>query len=124
MREDFHVTIEETSRELTAKERVALKDTSSANKLADMTKDGSVIIDVDAYAILKVHNEHSENKDYYNYLFLDKDGNTYYSSSKPLFDSFLDIYEEMKDSDEEWKIEVYRLPSKNQSGDFLTCKII
>lgn len=124
MREDFHVTIEETSRELTAKERVALKDTTAALKLADLTKEGGVEIDVDAYAVLSVHNEHSDNKDYCIYLFRDKEGTTYCTSSKPLFDSFKDIYDEMKDSTEEWKIEVYRMASKNQSGDFLTCKII
>ena len=124
MREDFHVVIEESSRELSAKERVALKDTTAALKLAELTKEGGVQVYVDAYAVLNVHNEHSDNKDYYIYLLLDKDGTTYCTSSKPLFDSFKDIYEEMKDEDEEWGIEIYRLPSKNQSGDFLTCKII
>lgn len=124
MREDFHVTIKETSRELTAKERVALKDTTAAIKLAELTKEGGVDIYVDAYAVLNVHNEHSDNKDYYIYLFLDKEGKTYCTSSKPLFDSFMDIYDEMGDETEEWGIKVYRMPSKNQSGDFLTCKII
>ena len=124
MREDFKCVIAECSRELTAKERVALKDVTSAIKLADTTKDAGVVIDVDAYAVLEVHNEHSENIDYTIYLFMDKGGNTYYTSSKPLFDSFKDIWDEMKDEEEEWQIEVYRVPSKNQSGDFLTCKIL
>ena len=124
MREDFKCSIVECSRELTAKERVALKDVTSAIKLADATKDAGVVIDVDAYAVLDVHNEHSENKDYTIYLFMDKGGNTYYTSSKPLFDSFKDIWDEMEGEEEEWQIEVYRVPSKNQSGDFLTCKIL
>lgn len=124
MREDFHVVIEETSRELTAKERVALKDTTAAESLAELTKEGEVVIDVDAYAVLNVHNEHSENKDYRNFLFMDKNGTTYYTSSQPLFDSFKDIWEEMDGSGEEWKISVYSVPSKNQSGDFLTCRIL
>lgn len=124
MREDFHVVIEESSRQLTAKERVALKDTTAAESLAEMTKEGEVVIDVDAYAVLNVHNEHSENKDYRNFLFMDKSGTTYYTSSQPLFDSFKDIWDEMEGSDEEWKIAVYRVPSKNQSGDFLTCRIL
>lgn len=124
MREDFKCVIAECSRELTAKERVALKDVTSAIKLADATKDAGVVIDVDAYAVLEVHNEHSENTDYTIYLFMDKGGNTYYTSSKPLFDSFKDIWDEMQGEEEEWQIEVYRVPSKNQSGDFLTCKIL
>ena len=124
MREDFKATIVESSRDFTAKERIQLKDTTAAIKLADATKEGGVVIAVDAYAVIEVHNEHSENTDYTIYVLIDKGGSTYYTSSKPLFDSFKDMWDEMKDETEDWEIEVYRVPSKNQSGDFLTCKIL
>lgn len=123
--EGYSVKIRETSRELTAKERVMLKDTSDAVKLDTVTTDAPVLIDVDMFAILDIHNEKSDNKDYANYLVVDKDGTKYVTGSDSFWSSFMNIYTEMLLSDEPYNIKVYKLPSKNRQGkDFITCSIV
>ncbi len=123
--EGYSVKIRETSRELTAKERVMLKDTSDAVKLDTVTADAPVLIDVDMYAILDIHNEKSDNKDYANYLVVDKDGTKYVTGSDSFWSSFINIYTEMSTSDELYNIKAYKLPSKNRQGkDFITCSIV
>ena len=120
----FSVSIKESSKELSAKQRIALKDTTNAIKLDEATQVESVIINVDMYAVLAVHNEKSDNKDYDNYVVVDKNGTKYVTGSASFWSSFMDIYEEMCDEDEEWAIRAYRVPSKNYKGkDFITCSI-
>ena len=121
----YSVSIAETNKELSAKERIRLKDTSDAVKLDEATKEEAIIITPTAYAILKIHNEKSDNKDYNNYLIEDADGTKYVTGSESFWSSFIDIYNEMKDETEPWQIKAYRLPSKNYKGkEFLTCSII
>lgn len=124
----YSVTISESSKELTAKERIALKDTTGAIHLDKATSeagDAGVIIHVDAYAVLDIHNDKSDDKDYKNYILMDKDGTTYVTGSQSFWNAFMNIYEEMEDEDEEWAIKVYRRPSKNYANkDFITCSII
>ena len=121
----YSVKIRETSRELTAKERVMLKDTSDAVKLDVVTTESPVLIDVDMFAILDIHNEKSDRKDYANYLVVDKDGTKYVTGSDSFWSSFINIYTEMSTSDESYNIKVYKLPSKNRQGkDFITCSIV
>lgn len=120
----FSVTIRETSREISAKERVKIKDTTNAVKLDSATQDGKVIIKPDMYAILDIHNENGDDKDYVNYIVLDADGTKYVTGSQSFWNSFMDIYNEMVNETEDWFVEVYRMPSKNRPGkDFITCSI-
>ena len=121
----YSVKIKEVSKELSAKERIQLKDTTDARKLDKETVEGAVIIDVDYFAELGVHNEKSGDKDYAVFVLVDKNGEKYTTGSQSLWSSFRGIYDEMCDSDEAWQIKVYRMPSKNREGkDFLTCSII
>lgn len=120
----YSVSIKESSRELTAKQRIALKDTTNAVKLDEATQVEPVIINVDMYAILAIHNEKSENPDYDNYIVVDKNGTKYVTGSATFWSSFMDIFTEMEGDDEEWALKVYRVPSKNYKGkDFITCSI-
>ena len=120
----YSVAIKESSRELTAKQRIALKDTTGAVKLDEATQVEPVIINVDMYAILAIHNEKSENPDYDNYIVVDKNGTKYVTGSASFWSSFMDIFTEMEGDDEEWALKVYRVPSKNYKGkDFITCSI-
>lgn len=120
----YSVSIKESSRELTAKQRVALKDTTSAIKLDEATQVEPVTINVDMYAILAIHNEKSENPDYENYIVVDKNGTKYVTGSASFWSSFMDIFTEMEGEDEAWTLKVYRVPSKNYKGkDFITCSI-
>ena len=120
----YSVSIKESSRELTAKQRIALKDTTTAIKLDEATQVEPVIINVDMYAILDIHNEKSDNPDYENYIVVDKNGTKYVTGSASFWSSFIDIFTEMEGEDEAWTLKVYRVPSKNYKGkDFITCSI-
>lgn len=122
----FTVEVKETSKELTHKERVQITDTTDCKKLDSETQEsGAIIINPAWYAILAIHNDKSEDKDYENYVIVDKDGTRYVTGSHSFISSFLNIFKEMDGSDEEWSLKVYRVPSKNRAGkDFITCSVI
>ena len=121
----YSVEIKETSRELTSKQRITLKDTSDAIKLDTACDDGAIIIEPVDYAILAIHNEKSDNVDYENYVIIDTNGDKYVTGSASFWSSFMDIYDEMQGEDEAWSIKVYKLDSKNYKGKkFITCSII
>lgn len=126
----YKATIKECSKELTVKERIMLKDTSNVESLDILTQeanfnDEKVLINVDYYATLEIHNEKSDNKDYINFIVVDKDGKKYVTGSQSFISSFTDIVEEMTEAGEtDILIEVYRKESKNYKGkDFITCSI-
>ena len=125
MRTDYSVQVKKVSKELTHKERVQITDLTDCVKLDKATQEGAALIDLDFYAVLEVHNEKADDKDYENYVIADKNGTRYSTGSKSFFNNLVDICEEMKDSDEEWQIKAYRKPSKNREGkDFITCSIV
>lgn len=120
----YSVQIAETSKELSAKERIKIKDTTDAIKLDEATQSGSIFISPAMYAVLNIHNDKSDNADYNNYVVVDKDGTKYVTGSESFWTSFMNIYDEMSGETEDWGIKVYRAPSKNYKGkDFITCSI-
>ena len=127
---NYSATIEESSRELTPKERVMFKDLGNAVNLNDYAKESIVagvkaIISVKDWAIIAVHNEASEDVDYKNYLLVDENGNKYYTGSVSFWNKFMDIYSEMKEVDEDWSIELNLVPSKKYAGkEALTCSLV
>lgn len=124
--DDYKVSIKEVSRELTARERIMLKDTSNAVKL-DMAANGAttLIIEPAAYAVLNIHNEKSDNKDYNNYIIMATDGTKYVTGSPSFWTAFKEIWDEMENEDEAFSIVVYKMESKNYKGkQFLTCSIV
>lgn len=123
--EGYSTRIIEASKELSKKETVMLKDTSDCIKLDEALKDGAITFKPSYYAVVEVHNEKSDNKDYRVYVVADEDGNKYATSSDSFFESFKDIYSYMHESDEDWLLKVYKLDSKNYTGrQFITCSII
>lgn len=121
----YSVKIQYCSKELTARDRVAIKDTTNAVSLDEATKDSKVIIDFDYYAKLSVHNERSEDKDYDKYIIVAKDGTKYVTGSTSFLTAMEEIVDEMADSGDDFQLEVYRMPSKNYKGkEFLTCSIV
>ena len=121
----YSVGIKETSRELTAKQRIATKDTSDAIKIDMACEESAIIIEPVEYAVLAIHNEKSDNVDYENYVIIDKNGEKYVTGSASFWSSFMNIYDEMQGEEEEWSIKAYKLDSKNYKGKkFLTCSII
>lgn len=122
----YTVKVAETSKELTAKEKVQIKDTTDCKHLdSETSENGAIIINPAWYAILDIHNDKSQDKDYKNYVIVDKDGTRYVTGSNSFMSSFLNIFSEMADSDEDWSLKVYRVPSKNRQGkEFITCSVI
>lgn len=126
MRKDYEVKINSTSKELTARERVLLKDTRNAIKLDEAVSDTPLVITPDYYGVLDIHNEKSkEDTDFQNYIVVDKGGNKYVTGSTSFFEAFTEIVEEMDGTGEEYQIEIYKLDSKNYKGkQFITCSIV
>lgn len=126
--EGYSVKIRETSKELSAKERIAIKDTSNAISLDEVTAtEGSITIQYDFHVILDVHNEKSDNKDYTKLVVMDKGGTKYVTGSESFLTALSDIVEEMVDAGEgdNITIQVYRKDSKNYKGkQFITCSIV
>lgn len=121
----YSVKIVNASKELSARDRVAVKDTTNAIALDDATKDSPLVIAIDYYVELAIHNEKSEDKDYKKYVVVDKSGNKFVTGSESFFTAMIEIMDEMADADEDFEIQVYRMPSKNYKGkEFLTCSIV
>ena len=127
--EGYKVSITFASKELSVKEKLAVKDFTAAVSIdSALDNDGSLIIAPAMYAILDVHNERSKKeKDYRKFVVVDRAGTKYTTGSESFFTSFKEIFDIMADEapDEEYSIECFRKPSKNYAGKtFLTCTIV
>ena len=124
--ENYKAVVVKASKDLTAKERISVKDFGKAIKIDEIVgPDDGLVIDVGYSCLVHVENDYSENKTYDVFVLVDKAGNKYVSSSKHLVDAYFNIVDEMKDSDEEYQINIYKLESKNYKGKyFLTCEIV
>ena len=126
--EGFVAKIRESSKELTAKERVAIKDTSNAVSIDEVTTaDGKLIIDYAWHCIINIHNEHSDNKDYAKCVVVDKNNNKYVTGSESFRNALIEIVDEMTQAGEgdNIQLECYRKESKNYKGkSFITCSLI
>lgn len=120
----------ESSRELTAKEKIMLKDTSNAFSLDELTQEAQfnnekLILNIDYYVTIDVHNDKADDKDYQQFILVDKEGKKYYTGSTSFINNFTDIFEELTEAGEEVTIEIYRKESKNYKGkEFITCSIV
>lgn len=122
----YEVKITESSKELTARERIALKNFDEMVALDEAVNAESprLMIDVESYAVADVHNEKSDNVNYRKYILTDKTGQKYTTGSEPFFTSFKEIWDEMTGEPEEWSLIVYKRESNNYKGKaFLTCTI-
>ena len=123
----YKVNIAYTSRDLSAKERIMIKDTGDAQSLDALTLDGPVVIGYACHAILDIHNEKSSSKDYRKVVVMDKEGRKYATGSEAFLDSLTDIVDEMTEAGEgdNIQLKVYRKESKNYAGkSFITCSLI
>lgn len=128
---NYSATILESSREFTSRERVMFKDTQNAISMYDFAEQAkaeggkAIIDDVKDFVHISVHNDKSDDKDYDNYLIIDGKGDKYVTGSQAFWNSFMDIYNEMKGETEPWGIQLNLIPSKNYKGkNVLTCSLI
>ena len=122
----YKAMVEDASWTMTAREKLRYTDLTDAIQLDEATQSGDVIIDVDKWAVINVHNEKSDTVDYMKYVIIDKDEQVYVTGSESFWKSCVQIYEVMSEEGETtYSIKVYRRESKNYKGkDFLTCRII
>lgn len=113
--------VEVIGKDLTARERVKIKDTAAMVKLDEATKTGDVIITPEFWAVLNITSDEYDPREAF--VVADKDGTMYYTGSTAFMASFTEINDEM--AGEEYQIRVYRAPSKKREGkDFITCTIV
>lgn len=123
--ENYEAKVIEASRELTARERIKFKDLTDAVSIDTATEEEPLVIDPANYAIVAVHNEKSDNKDYHKYVIEDKDGILYATGSESFWKSFKGIWDEMADETEAWSIKIFKKDSANYKGkQFITCSIV
>lgn len=121
---DYKVTIKEILMgDFTAKEKIKIKDTSTAMLLeSDMT------FKPKKAAILDIHNPHTEEgeKDYEVLMMICEEG-IYRTSSPSFVNSLREILDDLTDLEadgEDWEIGVASHKSKNNMGDYLKAYII
>lgn len=125
---NYTTAITESSKELSVREKIKLKDLTSAiaiDKVVEPEK--PLVIAPDFYAYLSIHNEKlpENEQDYKTMVIVDKSGTKYYTSSDSAISSFVDIFDEMIDTAEPFEIEFYKRESKNYSGKhFITCSLV
>lgn len=126
MNATYKAVVEDASWAMTAREKLRYTDLTDAIQLDEATQSGDVIIDVDKWAVINIHNEKSDTVDYMKYVIIDKDEQVYVTGSESFWKSFVQIYEVMSDEGETtYSIKVYRRESKNYKGkDYITCRII
>lgn len=126
MSESYVANIVESSKELSARERLRMKDFTNAQQLDSVVgeENETFVIAPAAYAIIEVHNEKSKDKkDYCKIVIVDTADNKFVTGSDSFIRNFMEIYDEM--DGEPFEIEVYKKPSKNYSGkEFITCSVL
>lgn len=135
-REAFHVTIVTHSDDIDVTNKrqvVRLKDTADClpiDQIMYENKDG-LLIEVQSWAKLEVHNENAKSdKDYTVLKLIATDGQSYKTGSKALIESFEDIWDEIQegipvDQQEPVTIKVFARDSKNYPGkSFYQCRLV
>ena len=121
MNNKYSAKIISSSRELTKRERVKYREYKNYELLPDLIKvSPDFSFEPDLCVVIQVHNEYRQNDtqqtDYEVYLFVDRDGAGFYTSSSSFYDSYCEIMSEMED--EEVQIGVKIVQSRNFSGSF------
>ena len=121
----YKVEIVESTHELSARDRLKLKDTTNAVKLdSALTGDEPIIITPIDYAVLEISSDKVD-APYNNYVVCDESGQKFITGSKSFWEAFLNIWDEMVEETGSYQIEIYKVDSKNYAGKkFITCSIL
>lgn len=121
----YTIKIVNASANLTARDRINLKDTNNAVSLDELTKaEDKPVLHITQWAELNVSNDEN-GKEYNKYVLAAADGTKYTTGSANFWKSFLSIASELaEEGEDEVDIVIYRLPSKNFPGkEFITCSL-
>lgn len=120
---EYEVKLVESSRPLTARDKIRFKNFSAAIALDTLVSDDkeSFSFVPTGYAIFQVHNERAENTDYPLYIIEDSSGNLYKTGSLSFFGRFRDIFDTMvaETPDEQFSISVIKRPSARYKGKYI-----
>lgn len=121
----YNVKVIETTHELTARERIKMKDTTNAIKLdSAITSDEPIIVTPVDWAILEIDNSKVDGV-YQNYIVVDESGQKFVTGSKSFWEAFKAIWDEMAEEGEVYQVEIYKVDSKNYTGKkFITCSLL
>lgn len=121
----YTVKIKETTHDLSARERLKLKDTTNAIKLdSALSGDEPIIITPVDFAVLEIDTDKVEGT-YENYIVIDEGGTKFITGSSSFWGAFKEIWDEMSTEGEIYQIEIYKVDSKNYAGKkFITCSIL
>ena len=126
-RTDYTAKVTETMQDLTAREKIALKDFESCAKLNDIIKDEALTLSIANVVKVEVHNEHSkQNTDYNVFIVVTSDGKKYRTGSESFYESYCDIIDELNDAGEDTSavdFKLYKVKSNNFDGDFIKCAL-
>lgn len=122
---DYTSEIIESMKPLSGKEKVRYRDLTASRKLdEEVSEDASLVVMLANYIKIKVHNSKADNPDYNVMIVVDKDNNSYYTSSETFMRALEGVVKDMEGETEEWGIEVVKKPSSNYKGKFfLTCTV-
>lgn len=116
-----------SSKELTIREKIKLCEVGDTVSLDTVVpKDGSFDVDVEMFAVIHVENDKSQSKEYDICVIEAKDGTKYKTGSESFINSLCELYDMLEAADElknGFVIRAYKKPSKNFSGDFITCTL-
>lgn len=124
---NYSVTIADASTEFRGKALLKITDMAASASLNDVvTQEQALILKVADYAVVDIHNESAKgDKDYKQYILIDADSNTYRTGSAAFYRTFKEIWDAMSESDEDWELKVYKVPSKNYKGkDVILCTVV
>lgn len=125
---NYKATINEGSKEFTVREKIKLKDLTTASAIDKVVEpEKSLVIEPDFYAWVDIHNEKlpEHEQDYKTLVIVDKGGAKYFTGSSSAITSFTDIFDEMEDTDEPFEVEFIKKESKNYNGKFfITCSLV
>lgn len=123
----YKAVITDSSRVFTAREQLKYTDTAGMIKITDLLKEqDELVLQIVDYAVVKVENEKAkEDTEYRQYVLIANDDKVYYTGSESFWNSYKQIFDVMKEEDEDYEIKIYKVASKNRQGQsFITCSII
>lgn len=125
---EYEVRIIESSKEMTAREKIRYKNFSAAIALDSLVEDenSQFTIEPIAFAAFAVHNDKAEHKDYNLYIIEDRGGNLYKTGSEAFFTRFKEIFNTMNEDapGEVYTVSVIKRPSAKYKGKYiLLCQL-
>lgn len=129
---NYKAEITYSTRDLSAREKIKFKDTTNAIPLDDVvTLDKPIELTIDTVVEILVENgaikgDDNKDKEYIVVVFTTDNGDVYKTSSPSFESSIIDIFDELQELNDTdpVTVRIYKRPSKNFNGEFITCSLI